>query len=162
IDIAIEAMRRYSRTPPPNLERLLQYWSELGQYGRIREARKELGQLSESVHRQPNVLHLLGTLAGQEGNFADAERFYREALAQTPMLPQTWFALAMIKTFVAGDPDLAAMEKLLPEMERAEPSIRARFLYGLGKAWHDCGEYDRAFAFYSAGARLRQHEEKWD
>ncbi|MBN9505153.1 MAG: sulfotransferase [Altererythrobacter sp.] len=162
IDIAIESARRYSRTSPPSLERLLQYWSELGQYGRTAEARDELSRLSENVRRQPNVLHLLGTLAGQHGQFAQAERFYREALAQTPLLPQTWFALAMIKTFAPGDPDIAAMESLRPAMERAEPSIRARFLYGLAKAWHDCREYDRAFALYSEGARLRQREEPWD
>jgi tetratricopeptide (TPR) repeat protein len=161
-DIAIEAARRYSRTTPPSLDRLLQYWSELGQYGRTAEATEELSRLSESLRRQPNVLHLLGTLAGQEGRFAEAERLYREALAQVPMLPQTWFALAMIKTFTPDDPDLAAMEALRPAMERAEPSIRARFLYGLAKAWHDCREYDRAFALYSEGAALRRREQTWD
>jgi tetratricopeptide (TPR) repeat protein len=161
-DAAIEAAKRFSRTMPPSLDRLLQYWSELGQYGRTAEAREELGRLSESVRRQPNVLHLLGTLAGQEGDFAEAERFYRTALAQTSMLPETWFALAMIRTFAPGDPDLAAMEGLRPAMERVEPSIRARFLYGLAKAWHDCREYDRAFALYSEGAALRRREEPWD
>jgi tetratricopeptide (TPR) repeat protein len=161
-EIAIEAARRYSRTAPPSLDRLLQYWSELGQYGRTAEARAELGRLSENVRRQPNVLHLLGTLAGQEGRFGEAEQLYREALAQTPMLPQTWFALAMIKTFTPDDPDLTVMEGLRPAIERAEPSIRARFLYGLAKAWHDCRDFDRAFALYSEGAALRKREQSWD
>ena len=158
IDIAIEAARRYSRTEPPSLERLLHYWSELSQYDRTDKAREELGRLSPPLRRQPNVLHLLGTLAGQEGDFAEAERLYREALALNPGQPQTWFALAMIKTFAPGDPDVSAMEALRPATERVEPSIRARFLYGLAKAWHDCGEHDRAFALYSEGAALRRAE----
>ena len=162
IDIAIEAARRYSRTEPPSLERLLHYWSELSQYDRTDKAREELGRLSPQLRRQPNVLHLLGTLAGQEGDFAEAERLYREALALNPGQPQTWFALAMIKTFAPGDPDVSAMEALRPATERVEPSIRARFLYGLAKAWHDCGEHDRAFALYSEGAALRRAEERWD
>jgi hypothetical protein len=78
-----------------------------------------------------------------------------------PNLPQTWFALAMLKTFAPGDPDLAAMQRLLPQMQSAEPALRARFLYGLAKAFHDCGEYDQAWDFYSQGAKLRGGEEAW-
>lgn len=162
INIAIEAARRYADTPPTSLDRRLQFWSELAQYGRTEDARKDLRGLPANLRRQPYVLHFLGTLAGQEGDFDEAERLYREALTQAPYLPQTWFALAMIKTFAPGDPDLAAMERAGAAMDRAEPSIRARFLYGLAKAWHDCGEFDRAFALYSEGAALRRQEEKWD
>jgi hypothetical protein len=69
----------------------------------------------------------------------------------------------MIKTFAPDDPDLAEMERLRPAIERGtEPAIFARFLYGLAKAWHDCGDYDRAFALYSQGAALRRMGEKWD
>jgi len=162
IDMAIESSRRYSRTAPFDLGRVLQYWSELTQYGRTPEVRAEVRKLPAAQRRQPNVLHLLGTMAGQDGDFAEAERLYREALAQAPNLPQTWFALAMIKTFAPGDPDLAAMEKARPAFDRIEPTIRARFLYGLAKAWHDCGEYDRAFGLYSEGAELRRRQEKWN
>src|SRR5690606_37367637 len=96
-----------------------------------------------------------------EGDFAAAERCYREALTLAPQMLQTWFALAMIKTFTAGDPDLAAMERLVPAASGAEPGIHARFLYGLAKAWHDLGEFDRAFALYAQGAALRRGVETW-
>ena len=163
IEIAIEASRRYSRTEPVNLERMLQYWGELAQYDRTGEARAEASRLPELAQRHPSVLHFLGTLAGQEGDFAKAEELYREAIAQSPYVPQTWFALSMIKTFAPGDPDLGEMERLWPAIERAtEPAIRARFLYGLAKARHDCGDYDRAFTLYSEGAALRRAEERWD
>ena len=162
IEIAIEASRRYSLTSPQTLERLLHYWGELAQYGRIDIARAETGKLPARMRRHPSVLHFLGALAGEEGDFARAERCYREAIAQSPDMPQTWFALAMIKTFAPDDPDLAEMEQLRPRMERADPGIRARFLYGLAKARHDCGDHDRAFALYSEGAALRRAEETWD
>ena len=161
-DIAIEAARRFSRTPPPALDRLLNYWGELAQYGRTEAVRADMARFPERLSQDPTVLHFRGTIAGQEGDFAAAERFYREALAQTPYLPQTWFALAMIKTFAPDDPDLAAMERVRPAMERADPALRARFLFGLAKAWHDGRDYDRAFALYSEGAALRRSLEKWD
>ena len=162
IDIAIEAARRFSRTEPVTLDRLLQYWSELSQYGRTELVREEIGKLPPRFLEVPAVLHLLGTLAGQEGDFAEAERLYRKALAHDNREGQTWFALAMIKTFASGDPDISAMEQLRPTMELSPPAVRARFLYGLAKAWDDCGETDQAFALYSEGAALRQAEDAWD
>src|SRR5690606_38930831 len=83
-------------------------------------------------------------------------------LAQTSHLPQTWFALAMIKTFAPDDPDIGAMERVRPAMERVDPALRARFLFGLAKARHDGRDYDRAFALYSEGAALRRSLEKWN
>lgn len=162
IDMAIEAARRFSQTSPTTLDRLLNYWSELARYGRVDSVHACLSRLPAQFRRDPNVLHFRGTVAAQEGDFAEAERFYREALAQTSYLPQTWFALAMIKTFATDDPDIQAMERVRPAMERVDPALRARFLFGLAKAWHDGRDYDRAFALYSEGAGLRRGLEKWD
>lgn len=159
IEIAIEAARRYSRTPPATLDRLLYYWGELAAYDRVEEARRELESLPLDVREQPNVLHFFGTLASQMGEFAEAEELYRRAIEETPDLPQTWFALAMLKTFTRGDPDMAAMQRLLPKMQHADPSLQARLLYGVAKAHHDCGDYDRAWELYAQGADLRRRQD---
>ena len=63
-----------------------------------------------------------------------------------------WLALAMIHKFAPGDSDLARMEALAPEMRRAPAGSQGAFFYALGKARHDCGDYERAFAAYSEGA----------
>lgn len=162
ISIALEAMRRFAQTQPQTLDRLLHYWGELAGYDRSDQALAEIARLPAQVQNHPAVLHFRGITAGAGGDFDQATALYRRALAQTDMVPQTWFALAMIKTFTPGDPDLAAMERLLPKMRGADPTLLARFLYGLGKAWHDCGDHDRAWQRYSEGAALRQREEKWD
>jgi tetratricopeptide (TPR) repeat protein len=162
IDIAIEAARRFSRTEPVTLDRILQYCSELSQYGQTEEAREALNQLPVHLRAVPAVLHFQGTLAGEVGDFAEAERLFRVALARDGSEGQTWFALAMIKTFAIDDPDLASMEKLRPAMARAHPSVRARFLYGLAKALDDCGDQQRAFATYAEGAALRRADAPWD
>ena len=162
IESALEAARRYAATTPATLERLLFYWGELSTYGRNRQALKEAKQLPEQARSHPAILHFLGTLAGQDGDFDQATALYRRALAANPNLPQTWFALAMIRTFAPGDPDIAEMERLRPVMAQAEASIYARFLYGLAKAYQDCGDDERAFSLYSEAAELRRREEKFD
>lgn len=162
VELALEAWRRFGNTEPIDLARKLSYWGELANLGRSQLARTAIDALDERARGHPAVLHFYGTLASQEGDFVAAERYYREALAATPYLPQTWFALAMIKQFSAGDPDLALMEQLLPAMRDTAPDVRARYLYGLAKARHDIGDYAGAFALYDEGAALRRTLEKFD
>jgi tetratricopeptide (TPR) repeat protein len=162
IDIAIEAARRFAATQPVTLARLLTYYGELTASGRTDSAREEIERLPEQARNHPTMLHFLGTVAGQEGDFALAEDYYRRALALDDLLPQTWFALGMIKTFAPGDADLERMMALRPRIRGGHKEVEARFLYGLGKAHHDIGEFDRAFAFYSEGATLRRAEEIYD
>jgi tetratricopeptide (TPR) repeat protein len=162
IEISLEAARRFAATEPVALDRLLGYCSELTAAGRTEQARAEVARLPERAQAHPAVLHFLGTVAGQVGDFALAEDLYRRAIAASPNVPQTWFALAMIKTFSPDDPDLERMIELRPRVRGIENSIEARFLYGLAKAFHDCGDFDRAFALYSEGAALRRAEEKYE
>ena len=163
IDISLEAARRYAGNQPSSLAKMLYYWGELSAQGRSDDAVAEVKRLPASVRNNPGVLHFLGTIAVQDGHFANGEAHFRTALAQSRLAPQTWFALAMVKTFVSSDdPDIAEMEQLRPQMARAGPALYARFLYGLAKAWHDCGDYERAFELYSEGAKLRRAEAQFD
>ncbi|GAA0738943.1 tetratricopeptide repeat-containing sulfotransferase family protein [Sphingomonas japonica] len=161
IDTAIEAARRYAATPPVSMSRLMHYWGELANYGRTAQARAAASALPMPVREHPSIQHFLGTTAGEQGDFAAAEAHYRRALA-IAALPETWFALAMIHRFTADDPDIAAMEQLRPTIARGPPQMRARFLYGLAKAWSDAGDPDRAFELYHEGAALRREERAFD
>ncbi len=162
IDLAIEAARRFAATSPPRLDRQLDYWSELAAVGRSDQALAEIEKLPEAQRNHPAILHFLGTIASETGDFEAAEAYYRSVIRQSRGAPQTWFALAMIKVFTADDPDLAAMERLRDRMNAADPATRARLLYGLAKARQDAGDADRAFALYSEGAALRRRSETWD
>lgn len=163
IDIAVEAARRFALTPPIQLDRLLFYWGELTSVGRSAVALGQVRQLSARDRNRNGVLHFLGTVAVQEGDFDRGIRLFRQALAQPPQAAHTWFALSMAKTFKSGaDPDIAAMEKLATQLPDADPLTKSRFLYGLAKAWHDCGEPGRAMAHYQRGAALRRRATPFD
>jgi hypothetical protein len=162
VDMALEAARRLAATQPVTLEGLLGYCGELSAAGRAEQAREVVLRLPEQVRGHPSALHFLGAIAGDLGDFTAAEDFYRRAIALNPHAPHTWFALAMIKTFTPDDPDLQQMVDVRRHMSGADKALEARFLYGLAKAFHDCGEFDRAFTLYSEGAALRRAEERYD
>jgi tetratricopeptide (TPR) repeat protein len=161
-DTALEAARRYSRTEPTTLERRLFYCAELAACDRLEEARAEIALLPPSMLDHPSVLHFLGTVARQEGDFEESHACFRRALTKAPDAAHILFALAMSKTFTRDDRDLAALDRAVGESGQMVPLQRARLLYGAAKAWHDCGEFDRAWELYAEGAALRRAEQPWN
>ena len=160
IEIAINALRRAAVTN--SIDSLLPYWPALAMYGRSAEAMAEIQRQPSAVRNHPSVLHFRGTMSNQFGRLEEAEGLFRQALVAAPGALQTWFALSMVKTFKQGDPDIAAMEKLEGAVAGAPPGARASLLYGLGKAYEDCGDVDRAFASYSRGASLQKQVGNFD
>lgn len=159
IDLALEASRNW-RTG--SIESLLGSWSLLGTYGRAAEAQTEIERQPEAVREHPSVLHVRGTIATQFGRFDEAQDLLRRALAKAPAALQTWFSLAMVKKFTSGDADLATMERLEQAAAAAPPDARSALCYGIGKAFEDIGDVDRAFAAYSRGAAIRRSKEPFD
>lgn len=102
---------------------------------------------------QARYLHALHQISA--GQLDAATRSLRELLKQDPHMVSAWFALSGLKTFTADDSDLAAIGVLLLQPGLAdEHKIQLR--YALGKALHDIGEYDQAFAHFEEANRLDQ------
>lgn len=159
IDTAIEAMRR--AVVPGSIHTLVAYWAALATYGRSAQAVAEIEKQPAAMRNNAAVLHFRGTAANQFGRLSEAEQLFRQALTVAPGAMQTWFALAMVKTFKPGDPDLTAMERL-ERAAQGPPALRASLYYALGKAYEDCGDVDRAFASYERGASLQRQPGRFD
>jgi tetratricopeptide (TPR) repeat protein len=93
---------------------------------------------------------LLSTL----GRLSEACSTFDRALNHEPWLAAAWYDKANVKTFTAGDPDIAAMGALLD----AGCSHRDRILlnFALGKARFETGAADAAFAHWHEGNRLKR------
>ena len=162
IELGVDAARRVGLAEPTTVGRLLDYCGTLVSVGRSAEAVALIGRMPETARNQPAVLHLSGTIASEMGDFERAEACLRAALADDRRAPQSWFALSMVKTFAAGDPDLAAMERVAQSLGGAGGPTQAQFHYALAKAYDDIGDIDRAFAHYAQGARFKRTDEPYD
>ena len=94
--------------------------------------------------------HMLKTVARlDEGILA-----YRKAIELQPTLGEAWWSLANLKTVKFTSEDVASMERAL-----ASPGLgdedRFHLDFALGKAMHDAGQTDDAFAHYSRANALR-------
>jgi tetratricopeptide (TPR) repeat protein len=156
INFGLEAARRYALTEPRTLDRTLHYCNALAARGRIDACLHETDRLPIAVQQHPAVLYLRGTIAARLGDFAQAAELAQRTIALAPQFGHYWHALAMAKKFAPGDPALARMEAWASEMRRTPADSQSAFFYALGKARHDSGDYDGAFAAWSeAAAKLR-------
>jgi len=162
IDLGVEASHRFAMTEPITLDRLLSHCGALAQVGRSEEGIKLLDRLPSQAQGHPAVLHFRGTIASENGDFAEAESFLRSSLQVVPGSPQGWFALSMIKTFSPGDPDFDRMAAIEPQIQSVDSLTRSRFYYAMGKALVDMGEVERGFVYYEKGAALRRQDEPYD
>jgi tetratricopeptide (TPR) repeat protein len=152
IELALEAARRFALTEPRTLARALHYCSALAARGRIEACLGALNALPPALQQDPGVLNLRGSIAARMGDFEQAVDFARRCIALAPQWGYHWLALADIRKFAPSDVDLARMEAVGPELRGISADSQGAFLYALGKARHDCGDYDGAFAAYTAGA----------
>jgi tetratricopeptide (TPR) repeat protein len=94
--------------------------------------------------------HMLKTVARLEEGIAA----YRKAIELRPSLGEAWWSLANLKTVRFTGEDVDAMERAL-----ASPGLtdedRFHLDFALGKAMHDLGRIDEAFAHYSSANALR-------
>ncbi|HSR00597.1 MAG TPA: sulfotransferase [Sphingomicrobium sp.] len=126
----------------------------LGRLGDFGEAIAMYEAVLRRAPNQPKVwmsyAHLLKTV----GRLADGIAAYRRAIELRPALGEAWWSLANLKTVKFTDDDVAAMERAF-EAPGISDDDRFHLDFALGKAMHDRGRTDEAFAHYSRANALR-------
>jgi tetratricopeptide (TPR) repeat protein len=101
--------------------------------------------------------HLLKTL----GRTEEGIEAYRRAIGQRPNFGEVYWSLANLKTFRFDDGEVVDIERRLAE-EPLDEDARVHFLFTLGKALEDRGEYPRAFARYAEACALQRRRIAYD
>ncbi len=92
----------------------------------------------------------LGHVLKAVGDYDDAVAAYDECIRQAPDFGETYWSLANLKTYRFDDATVAEMEKrAVAQGENAQSEVN--FLFALGKAWEDRGDFARAWDFYRRG-----------
>lgn len=96
------------------------------------------------------------TLLMELGRGKDALAAFDDILAANPRCVVAWQGRADIKTFSAGDPDIARMEALLSSDTVQALNDRLCLRFALGKVYMDAGDPVRAFHHLDEGNRMKR------
>lgn len=121
-----------------------------------------LRTIPENVPDPASNIYRKGTAALNLGRIDEGRSHLERLTRMRPQMGFAWFSLAMAVDF-AERPDLA--ERLIcgaSAMEGRAADQRSPYLYALGKAHADRGEYALAFAAFAEGGRLTRSMVKYD
>lgn len=126
----------------------------LGRLGNFEEGIAMYEMVLRQAPDRPGVwtsyAHMLKTVGRLEEGIAA----YRKAIDLRPTLGEAWWSLANLKTVKFTNEDVDAMERALASAGLGEED-RFHLDFALGKAMHDAGRTDEAFAHYSRANALR-------
>jgi tetratricopeptide (TPR) repeat protein len=111
--------------------------------------------------KQPRVWVSYGHMLKTIGRQADGIAAYRRAIELQPTLGEAWWSLANLKTVRFSESDLAAMRQALNSSGLTDED-RFHLDFALGKALHDVGQPDEAFAHFSKANALRLKTAPYD
>ena len=128
-----------------------------------------INYLKKAIERQPNLVRGYVSLANcyaDSGRKEEAIELLRKAMSiEVANKAVVYMSLSSVKKFESvDDDDIRAMEGLLhDEPENVTQKQNNCWLhYGLGKAYEDCKDYDKAFANFLAGAAIKKKDLKFD
>ncbi len=97
----------------------------------------------------------LGHVLKAVGDYDAAVESYQACIRESPDYGETYWSLANLKTYRFDDATVADMEERAAR-QGDDVQSEVNFLFALGKAWEDRGDYERAWEFYRRGnARQR-------
>lgn len=103
----------------------------------------------------PQILASRGNVLSYLGRLDDAAAAYRKSIRLRPDSARTHELLASVRKHIRYDAELKAMETLYHRPANA-PEDRMILAFGLGKAYEELKDYDKAFAFFLEANRLRR------
>ena len=126
----------------------------LGRLGDFEGAIALYEDVLKRAPQQPKVWMSFGHVLKTVGRQSDGIAAYRKSIAIKPTLGEAWWSLANLKTVKFDEADIGAMEEALGSPAVSDDD-RIHLHFALGKAMHDAGKPDEAFAHYAQANQLR-------
>ena len=152
---ALELLEAVFEEEPDSVSHMNLKAATLGRLGDFDEGIELYEAVLRRVPRQARVWMSFGHMLKTVGRLDEGIRAYREAISIKPDLGEAWWSLANLKTMRFEEADINAMLASLPSQQLGDQD-RLHLDFAVGKALHDAGRTDEAFAHYSAGNALRR------
>ncbi len=125
---------------------------------RLNRLEEALSSYEQALKLQPGNASLYlnrGNLLSDMGRIDDAIQSYRQSIHLKPDYARPYHLLAGVRKHTTYDTDLKAMEALY-----AQPGLttedRMHLAFGLGKAFEDLKQFDKAFGFFEQGNKRKR------
>ena len=110
---------------------------------------------------QPRVHLSLGHVYKTTGNQEACISSYNEAISFDNNFGEAYWSLANLKTYKFSGEEISSMEKKI-ELAEVPEREKVHFLFSLGKALEDMGNYDESFEYYKRGNDLNRGRTTYD
>ena len=137
------------------------YAIESMQTGDFEGAIDAFDSVLSKIPGDPITLTSKGHALKTSGNFDDAVESYRAAIRSHPGYGEAWYSLANLKVYEFSDEEIAAMTQRESDSNLAHLD-RVNLFFALGKALEDRESYEKAFAYYEKGNRLKKAQSRYD
>ena len=104
----------------------------------------------------------LGVALQEIGRLDEAAAVFTQAIALAPRSGRLWRNLADCRRFAAGDPEIAAMQRLAAERATLPEEEQRQLLFALARALADSGDREGAFRCMAEGNALKRRQIGYD
>ena len=140
-------------------------WAGLGtMQTRSSQHEKGIESYKKSIElkaNQPRVHLSLGHVYKTTGNQEACISSYNEAISFDNNFGEAYWSLANLKTYKFSGEEISSMEKKI-ELTEVPEREKVHFLFSLGKAFEDMGNYDESFEYYKRGNDLNRGRTTYD
>ena len=115
------------------------------------QAEKELRRAATVAPQDPGVKVILGQILLERGNFQEGEALLVQALE---VIPEVFHHVSLSRPVTPSDIPLIERMEVLAQNETLAPFQRGAISFGLGKAYDDLDDPQRAIAHFDVAAQL--------
>jgi Tfp pilus assembly protein PilF len=162
LEAALEHYGAAVKLKPDYVEALCNWGVALSGLGRADEAETRFRRAIAVNPRFASAHHNLGMLLRQHGRLGEARCAIEEAIRHAPRNAAYYENLASVRSFMAGDRYLTALEDMFADSASLDVASRIHLHFALAKAYDDIGAHQAAFAQLSIGNQLKRQETPYD
>ncbi|RMD48575.1 MAG: tetratricopeptide repeat protein, partial [Alphaproteobacteria bacterium] len=153
-------LRQARRLAPDDVAIRCNLANVLVDLGKAAEAETEARAVLAAAPEDAEMQRTLGVVLGQLGRREEALAELRRAVEMPGARAEAWRDLSTHHRFSADDPLIGRMEALISAPD-ADHETRMHLGFALGKAWHDAGDPDRAWHYWTIGNAEKAKEAPW-